>query len=454
MPKAYITKRTVDAAMPAQTDTFLWDDGGKEVVKGFGVKISPTGNKTYIFQYRIARPGAADRTAPKRYTIDRHGNITADEARQRARELATMVARGIDPRQREFDDAAAREEASRQAKERERLEGELSFEKIAVRWLDYYENEKRRRPSSVKMAKLVVERHLMPKLIGKPMPHITKADIQGVIDAIPAKQRGMRRAVYAYARVLWSWAAIREYAPTNLLEAIEKPEAPEARARVLDDTELLNVWNGSFKLSHPFGPFFRLLLLTGQRRSEVSGLSWDELDRQTMTWIIPANRAKNRSAHMVPLAAEVIAEIDALALAAQIKAEAKQLNAANWPKAGLVLSTTGRSPISGITKAKLALDEAISKARNNQPLAHWRIHDLRRTLATGFQRLGVRFEVVEAVLNHVSGSKSGVAGIYQRHEWKEEKREALSDWARHVRTLGFPKQQCDVITLKSGNRLY
>jgi hypothetical protein len=102
-------------------------------------------------------------------------------------------------------------------------------------------------------------------------------------------------------------------------------------------------------------------------------------------------------------------------LALQIKAEAEKPDATKWPGAGLALTTTGYSPISGITKAKTALDEAIGKARKDKggALAPWRIHDLRRSMATGFQRLGVRFEVTEATLNHISGAKGGVAGIYQ-----------------------------------------
>ncbi len=451
MAKGYISKRSVDAATPAERDTFLWDDDGKGVVKGFGLKVSPTGNKVYIYQYRIAIPGAADRTPPKRYTIGRHGDITAEQARDQARALAAMVARGIDPRQRDLDEVAAHQEASKQAEEKARLEGELLFEKVAERWLDAYENSKRR-PSSVKQAKLVVERHLKKKLAGRPMPHIAKTELQAVIDAIPAKQRGMRRAVYAYARVLWRWAVVHDYAPSNLLEVMERPEAPEARDRVLSDDELLAVWNASRGLSHPFGHFFRLLMLTGQRRSEVAGIMWGELDRATATWTIPIGRAKNRVAHIVPLSPEVIAELDDLSLAEQVKAEAEKPDAANWPKAGYVLTTRLRTPISGITKAKAALDDAIAKARDNKPLEHWRIHDLRRTMATGFQRMGTRFEVTEAVLNHVSGSRSGVAGIYQRHDWSVEKRNALDAWARHVAGLRSPVEQGNVIAIKAAKK--
>ena len=127
-----------------------------------------------------------------------------------------------------------------------------------------------------------------------------------------------------------------------------------------------------------------------------------------------------------------------------------------WPKLGHVLTTTGRTPISGITKAKNALDNAIGEARGSKeepaPLEAWRIHDLRRTVATGFQRLGVRFEVTEAVLNHVSGARAGVAGIYQQHDWKDEKRAALKAWGQHIETLLHPKDGSNVVPISSGNQ--
>ena len=180
-------------------------------------------------------------------------------------------------------------------------------------------------------------------------------------------------------------------------------------------------------------------------------MGWAELDRATATWVIPASRAKNGSAHIVPIAADVVAELDRLALAIQIKAKAEAPDAKRWPKAGLVLTTTGRTPISGITKAKAALDEAITKARADQggALSAWRIHDIRRTMATGFQRLGIRFEVTEATLNHVSGARGGVAGIYQRHDWRDEKRTALEAWARHVAVILKPAPAANVVPLRA-----
>jgi hypothetical protein len=272
-----ITKRTVDAAKPASRDSFLWDDE----IAGFGLKVTPAGGKVYIYQYRMTRPGMAKACPTKRYTIGRHGNLTPTEARTRAKELAALVSQGIDPRQMEVDKAASDDEAKRHAAEKARVENLLAFDRLAAVWLDHYENEKERRPASVAMARLVVNRYLLPVLASKPMPHITRADMQPILDSIPTAKRGMRRAVFAYASILFGWAHKRGDIADNPLTSMAKPEAPKARDRVLSDDELASIWTGTADLSQPFGPFFRLLILTGQRRSEVAGIGWAELDRAT-----------------------------------------------------------------------------------------------------------------------------------------------------------------------------
>jgi integrase len=455
MAKAPITKRTVDAAKPGATEYVVWDDGGKETVKGFGLKVTPAGAKVYIYQYRLSRPGEAAQTSPKKHTLGRHGDLTPDQARHRARQLAVMVSSGIDPRQAKMDAMAAKDAAERDVAERERLDSKLAFDKVAMVWLDHYENEKGRRPSSVRMAKLIVNRYLVPSLASKPMPHIGRVDIQPILDGIPVLRRGIRRAVFAYASVLFGWALKRGDISDNPLRAMQKPEAPSSRKRVLSDDELAAVWRASETLGDPFGAFFRLLILTGQRRSEVSDIAWSELDRTSGTWTIPEGRAKNGVAHIVPLSTAAVAELDRLAHAVQVKALIANIDAKRWPRDKYVLTTTGRTPISGITKAKAALDKAVDEVMrdnvNQKPIEAWRIHDLRRTLATGFQRLGVRFEVTEATLNHVSGAKGGVAGIYQRHDWKEEKRAALQAWDQHVEALIHLTDHVNVVPLSLGN---
>jgi integrase len=165
-------------------------------------------------------------------------------------------------------------------------------------------------------------------------------------------------------------------------------------------------------------------MLTGQRRDEVASLDWKELDRGRRLWVLPSHRAKNNKPHLVPLGDLTINVLDEVS------------GNDVWPRTGLVFSTTGRTPVSGFSKAKRRIDQfLIARLPSGVNLLPWRIHDLRRTTATGLQREGVRFEVTEAVLNHVSGARGGIAGVYQRHDWADEKREALQKWDRHVAAL-------------------
>ena len=433
MAKVRISKTSVDATTPsAAGDVTLWDDR----IAGFGLKVTPAGAKVYFYRYRISRPGKASQTAPRKYTIGRHGNLTPDQARRRAQELAVLVAQGIDPRQQELDVIAARDKVEALAEEQERARRDLAFSRISDLWLEHYADNLARRKSSVDMAQLVVRRYLRPPLAERSMPDITRSDLQPILDAIPAHKRGMRRAVFAYASVLWGWALRRGYVEANPLTAMEKPPAPAARERVLSDDELVLAWRAAEAAPMIWGAFFRLLLLTGQRRSEVSSMQWEELDSKSAIWTIPPERAKNGNAHLVPLTGPALAQLDQIAGSAQ------------WPRQGYVLTTNSRSAVSGISKAKAALDAAIAQMRGGEAIAHWRLHDLRRTVATGLQRLGVRFEVTEAVLNHVSGAKGGVAGVYQRHDWADEKRTALEAWAARVERLLDGTEPTNVVRLE------
>jgi integrase len=151
-------------------------------------------------------------------------------------------------------------------------------------------------------------------------------------------------------------------------------------------------------------------------------MEWSEVDRGDASWLIPAYRTKNRKAQHVPLSKAALETLDGVAGGDQ------------WPQSGYIFSTTGRTPVSGFSKAKRRLDESMAAELGDRFVA-WRSHDIRRTLATNLQRLGVRFEVTEAVLNHVSGSRGGIAGVYQRYNWADEKREALSQWSDYVECL-------------------
>jgi integrase len=423
MATGKVTKRTVDAVAVGSKDQFLWD----EDLSGFGLKVTPAGNKVYLLQYRLGGRGAKTR----RFTIGAHGSPwTPAGARDEAERLLTLVRQGVDP---------ANEKA-----ERQRIAADLAFASYAATFLSDY--VKQQWKGSYAYAESILRLHVTPVLKSKPLPSIRKPDLTAVFDRVPAGQVALRRNVFSVLRRLFRWAKGRGDITTNPLDDFEAPPAPGARDRVLSDDELRLVWLSAGSLGYPFGPLYRLLIATGQRREEVSGLDWRELNRAAAEWTLPAARAKNGIAGVVHLSALAIAELDQLA------------GGEKWPKRGLVLSTTGKTPVSGYSKGKARLDAAVLKLGRSEALeagddpedveiAPWRVHDLRRTFATGMQRLGVRFEVTEAVLNHVSGSKAGVAGVYQRHDWRDEKRDALNAWAAHVERVVTGASDNNIVSL-------
>ena len=169
------------------------------------------------------------------------------------------------------------------------------------------------------------------------------------------------------------------------------------------------------------GPIVRLIA-TGRRREKLGGLHWQELDRSEREMRLSGDRTKNGEPTTIPLHELAMSELDKIA------------GGEKWPSRGRVFPTGTGAAFTACHKGKAKLDKLTSKDGGSSMLP-WRLHDLRRTLAAGFQRLGVRFEVTEAVLNHVAGSRSGVAGIYQRHHWKPEKREALAMWNDHLTSV-------------------
>jgi integrase len=192
---------------------------------------------------------------------------------------------------------------------------------------------------------------------------------------------------------------------------IRAPNPETSRDRILTDDELKAVWRGAAKEGYPFGAILQLLILTGQRRGEVGGMMWSELDLEAGTWSLPRERVKNDRRHEVPLSRQALAIFK------------------NVPRIGdkYVFTLSGTAPYNG-WKAKERIEEAVG-------IAPWTVHDLRRTAASRMAKLGVSLVVIEKILNHVSGSLAGIVGVYQRHEFAEEKRAALQRWADHVEQL-------------------
>jgi integrase len=270
----------------------------------------------------------------------------------------------------------------------------------------------------------------------KPVADITDDDVYAVVDGarrhgVPGMDRRGKGASDARGRklhgalsVLFRWLLRHRRVRANPCQAVARPGPPPQRERALTEQEVRWLWLACEKVGPPFGPLFKLLLLTGARLAEVTGMRRTELSENGdgASWTVPSERTKNHRAHLVPLAP----------LARQVIASAPQVQS----DAGYVFSYTGKV-LSGFSRAKASLDAAmLAVAREEDPeakLTPWRLHDLRRTVSTMMHdRLGVLPHVVEAVLNHVSGHKAGVAGTYNVAEYRAEKTTALARWAAHV----------------------
>lgn len=402
MSTGKVTKRSVDALEAKERAELLWDSE----LTGFGVRAMPGGSKSYIFQYRMGGREAKTR----RYTIGRHGSPwTAERARKEAERVSMLVRQGTDP-------VAA-------TKLRRKESVELAFSAYVGTFVDGY---LKLRWKQWQLGQGMLLREAVPVLASKPLPLITRADISPIWDRLRDRP-AVARLTHATLRKLFRWAVSRGDLERSPLEGVEAPPPVPSRDRVLTDAEIRLVWTAAGDLGTSLASFYRLLILTGQRRDEVASADWSELNRGHAIWVLPAARTKNRMPHAVPLSHMALVAFDAVA------------GSENWPARGLVFSNNNRTPFSGFSKVKARIDalmlREVQMADPSAQLEPWRLHDLRRTLATGLQRLGVRFEVTEAVLSHISGARSGVAGVYQRHDWKEEKRVALDSWAMYVESL-------------------
>ena len=248
---------------------------------------------------------------------------------------------------------------------------------------------------------------------------IRKRGIPGLVRRNSGESDSVARVSHARLSKFFAWLMERRLITANPCTGIWRPNAGPARERVLTDDEVRWFWLACRgQLGEPFEQVFKVLLLTGQRRDEVAGMRWTELSEDRTAWSLPGERTKNKKSHVVPLsraARDLIATVHKIG-------------------DGFVFTTTGESAVSGWSKTKRRLDARIAELAGCAALP-WTIHDLRRTVATNLQNLEVRLEVTEAVLNHVSGSRGGIVGVYQRYAYDAEKREALDRWAAHIERI-------------------
>lgn len=391
-------------------------DGG---CKGLYLVVQPSGKKSWAVRYR--HDGR-----PRKLTLDGFPPLAT------ARKLATEAIENP-----ERDPAAEKKDTKAAAK----VDAEKhTFPKVVETYLRHYAEGRATRkkakpkPRTVAETKRTLDRLADDSVWGKKlMREITKNDVIELLDGIV--DRGapiMANRTYMAILPLFAWAVRRDIIPAS--PVIWDKLAEQSRERALSADEVRLFWRATETLSHPFKPIFRLLLLTGQRRAEVADMTGAELDMENSLWTIPGERTKNRREHDVPLSDAAKAILKAVP---SVKSER-----------GLVFTTNGKTPPSGFSKAVAAVRKKMDELAG-ETLPAWSLHDLRRTCATMMNdELDIDPHVVEAVLNHVSGSRAGVAGVYNRARYARQKAAALTAWADHVLSLTGDRKAGNVIPLQ------
>jgi integrase len=349
---------------------------------GFGVRVATSGALSWVLLTR-------ENGRRKRITLGGYPAISLSKAREAARLALSEIQEGTFGRKN----------------------APATFETAVEEW---YAREQRAK-KSFRQVEQAMRLHVLPFLGRHQLDQIKKADLMRVIDRVAEKGKFTQaNRVRAFITRFFNFAIERDLLMSSPAAALPRPAVEISRDRVLSRDELCAVWETAEQMGFPFGRIAQLLILTAQRRDEVAGMRWSELDLDRARWIISKERAKNGKAHIVHLSPQ------ALALLSKIPRQ----NGVD-----LIFTTTGRSAVSGFSKAKAALD-----ARSH--VSDWRFHDLRRSAATFMaEELRITPVVVDRILNHVSGTVRGVTAVYLRGEHLADREAALAAWGQLVENL-------------------
>jgi integrase len=356
-------------------DKIFFDDD----VPGFGLRVRASGARTWVFQYKIGQ-----RT--RRLVLGNASAVKVAQAKQIAGELHAKVRLGGDP-------AAEKRQSVRRSQD--------TFDNLIECFLEQYKKRPRTRDEVVRhLKKYAAPLHSMP------VDSIALRDIADLLTKL-SKSSGptTTNRVRSTLSAVFSWAMREGLAHSNPVTNTNKRDE-HPRDRVLSNDELRRIWNAADDNS--YGIIIKLLILTGQRRSEIGGLCWSEIDFSKCEVMLPAERTKNRRPHVVPLTRTSRELLEGLA--SRNNNSGRVFKAPKW----------------GDRKNELDKRSGVSA---------WVVHDIRRSVATGMADIGIAPHIIEAVLNHVSGHKGGVAGIYNRSPYAAEKAAALLKWDEHVASV-------------------
>lgn len=402
MPTGKITEKRIDAECRKAERTgkaaYLWDTE----LRGFGCYISAKGKVSWLFQRWVGGKGGR----PNRFVIGQRPPWSVERARAEA-EVYSGQASGnvplLSPR-----------------KQRIQLDREaMAATKLKDAW-ELYSLKKGDDSTHWQWTQRKFQNVILPELgASTALLDISKSEVISLIDGIEKEYPVSARYTFACLRPFFSWCVSRQYISLSPMMGLESPAVPESRDRFLSEQEIKAFWKATGDMGYPWLGFYRLLLLTGQRREEVSGMKWSEIDTTTGTWTIPSSRTKNGKEHIVHLSDEALYILGTLPVI----------------DSDYVFTTTLVTPISGYGRAKERLDKLMPTEKP------WRVHDLRRTFVTMAHENGLGDpHVIEAAINHVTGAaKAGVAGTYNRAAYLKERRALMDSWGEYLSDLVNPK---------------
>jgi integrase len=387
--------KLIKANLPAIQEAFAASDRADKIyfdddLPGFGLRLRRGGRRgTWVCRYEYAG-------IQRKLTLGNTALLAPDDARELAKKaMAYKDWFGQDPQIKKAE---------------ERTKAKITLRYIAQQYLHAKEREGLR-PKSISEAKRYLLKSFRP-LHNLPVHQISRRDIAVVLNDLAETSQAAAGQARAYLSALFEWAIGEGLVESNPVAGTNNPGAGrQARDRVLNNDELIQIWNACG--DDDAGRIVKLLILTGQRREEIGGMAWPEFNEKDGTWTLPGSRSKNRHEHTLPLPRMAWSIIDKI------------------PRRETNKRLFGISPrgFNNWSRLKVALD------RRCQIATPWRLHDLRRTAATCMADIGIQPHIIEVILNHISGHKAGVAGIYNRSSYQREVKSALAIWADHVASI-------------------
>jgi integrase len=380
------TQLNIDKTKPDPTKRIeMTEEGGLTLI------VQPTGAKSWAIRYR-------HNGTSRKLTLGPYPRLGLADARKLAKKAYGDIALGGDPA------AAKKREAVRASSP---ATNETTVQHVAEDFIRLHVSKLR--PTTQLQFRGLLGREIIPRIGTKPITEITKRDIIEILDDLNDRPVTGNRLLSVTKR-LFSWCIERDIITSSPLNGLKQPYSETARDRVLSDDELASVWRAAAKLGFPNGDFVRTLILTGQRRGEVAGMTWAEIDFDQASWTIPPERAKNGRANTVPLCPEAVAILKSV------------------PRiyGNYVFGSGG---LRGFSRLKIEM-ETLADIEER-----WVLHDVRRTVATGLARLGTPPHITESLLNHAVGTISAIGKIYNRYSYDAEKRAAIDAWCKHVVSL-------------------